>query len=85
MSKQVRRLLILRNEVHSYNRSFLIKCLRTFPDHNSRDLLRKLKLSELNVLVEDVPGTIIAHVYALSRRVGTAKLNNCLDKATIHE
>jgi len=57
--------------------------LRNFADHNSRLLRWSLTLSEPDFLVENRPGTKIAHVDALSRHVGTFTVNNCLDKATI--
>jgi hypothetical protein len=54
--------------------------LRNFADHNSSLLRWRLKLSELDFVVEHKPGSKIAHVDALSRHVGIVSHKSRLDR-----
>ena len=73
-----------------YGNKFLVRkdystlsYLQNFAEHNSRLLRRCIKLSELDFVVEHRPGSMIGHVDALSRHVGTVKYGAVLSKEIV--
>jgi len=57
-----------------------LKFLRNFAGHNSRLMLRNLRLSEFDFEIEHVPGSKIKHVDALSRHVGLVEDTQLMSK-----
>jgi len=74
-----------------YGKKYLVRTdnsaltyLRNFAENNSRLLRWSLKLSELDLTVEQTAGSKIPHVDALSRHVGTVILD-ILDRNILRE